>query len=142
MMVIDYDQVQLKDFMGYEIWKIWDITSSGKKVNVQYEVADENEKRKEDQKKAADAMRKLGLLTATSVYQEKEKDWALHAGVATAIYLGGPGAVFWMWVTAILGGALHLSNRRSLRFTRREILTALLTEDLRIISTQRCTAAF
>ncbi len=24
-------------------------------------------------------------------------------GVATAIYLGGPGAVFWMWVTAVLG---------------------------------------
>lgn len=43
MMVIDYDQVQLKDFMGYEIWKIWDITSSGKKVNVQYEVADEED---------------------------------------------------------------------------------------------------
>ncbi len=26
-------------------------------------------------------------------------------GVATAICVGGPGAVFWMWVTAILGGA-------------------------------------
>ncbi|HZG71758.1 MAG TPA: alanine/glycine:cation symporter family protein [Chondromyces sp.] len=27
------------------------------------------------------------------------------AGVATAIAFGGPGAVFWMWVAAILGGA-------------------------------------
>jgi alanine or glycine:cation symporter, AGCS family len=27
------------------------------------------------------------------------------AGVATAIALGGPGAVFWMWIMAILGGA-------------------------------------
>lgn len=27
------------------------------------------------------------------------------AGVATAIYLGGPGAVFWMWITAIFGMA-------------------------------------
>jgi AGCS family alanine or glycine:cation symporter len=27
------------------------------------------------------------------------------AGVATAIYLGGPGAVFWMWVMALLGSA-------------------------------------
>ena len=27
------------------------------------------------------------------------------AGVATAIFLGGPGAVFWMWVTAIFGTA-------------------------------------
>mgnify|MGYP003549692029 FL=1 len=28
------------------------------------------------------------------------------AGVATAISLGGPGAVFWMWVLALLGSAL------------------------------------
>lgn len=27
------------------------------------------------------------------------------AGVATAIALGGPGAVFWMWVIALIGGA-------------------------------------
>jgi len=27
------------------------------------------------------------------------------AGVATAIFLGGPGAVFWMWITAIFGMA-------------------------------------
>lgn len=27
------------------------------------------------------------------------------AGVATAITVGGPGAVFWMWVVALLGGA-------------------------------------
>ncbi len=27
------------------------------------------------------------------------------AGIATAIAAGGPGAVFWMWVTAIVGGA-------------------------------------
>ena len=27
------------------------------------------------------------------------------AGVATAIFLGGPGAIFWMWVTAIFGMA-------------------------------------
>ncbi|MCG8478550.1 MAG: alanine:cation symporter family protein [Spirochaetales bacterium] len=32
------------------------------------------------------------------------------AGVATAIALGGPGAVFWMWVTAILGGATKFSE--------------------------------
>ncbi|MGL5254752.1 MAG: alanine/glycine:cation symporter family protein [Brevinema sp.] len=28
------------------------------------------------------------------------------AGVAFAILVGGPGAVFWMWMTALLGGAL------------------------------------
>ena len=27
------------------------------------------------------------------------------AGVATAISLGGPGAIFWMWITALLGMA-------------------------------------
>ena len=56
----------------------------------QYEVAEENKKRREDQRKAAEAMRTLGMATATSVYQEKENDWALHAGMATAI--GGLGA--------------------------------------------------
>lgn len=28
------------------------------------------------------------------------------AGVALAIMIGGPGAVFWMWITALLGGSL------------------------------------
>jgi AGCS family alanine or glycine:cation symporter len=32
------------------------------------------------------------------------------AGVATAIALGGPGAVFWMWITAVLGGATKFSE--------------------------------
>ncbi len=32
------------------------------------------------------------------------------AGVATAIFLGGPGAVFWMWVTAFLGMATKYSE--------------------------------
>lgn len=29
------------------------------------------------------------------------------AGVATAIVLGGPGAMFWMWITALVGMAMH-----------------------------------
>ncbi|MFP4503010.1 MAG: alanine/glycine:cation symporter family protein [Candidatus Hydrogenedentota bacterium] len=32
------------------------------------------------------------------------------AGVATAIALGGPGAVFWMWVTAIVGMATKFTS--------------------------------
>ncbi|MFH1452935.1 MAG: sodium:alanine symporter family protein [Armatimonadota bacterium] len=32
------------------------------------------------------------------------------AGVATAIHLGGPGALFWMWVTAFFGMALKYSE--------------------------------
>ena len=32
------------------------------------------------------------------------------AGVATAIYLGGPGALFWMWVIALMGMATKYSE--------------------------------
>ncbi|MBD3225686.1 MAG: amino acid carrier protein [Caldithrix sp.] len=32
------------------------------------------------------------------------------AGVATAIYYGGPGALFWMWLTAIFGMALKYAE--------------------------------
>jgi len=32
------------------------------------------------------------------------------AGVATAIFLGGPGAVFWMWMTALFGMATKYSE--------------------------------
>jgi len=40
-------------------------------------------------------------------------------GVATAIHYGGPGAVFWMWVTAVFGMALKFTEcTLSLRFRR------------------------
>jgi AGCS family alanine or glycine:cation symporter len=32
------------------------------------------------------------------------------AGVATAITLGGPGALFWMWITALFGMALAFAE--------------------------------
>jgi alanine or glycine:cation symporter, AGCS family len=32
------------------------------------------------------------------------------AGVATAIFIGGPGAVFWMWMTALLGMATKFAE--------------------------------
>ena len=39
------------------------------------------------------------------------------AGVATAITLGGPGAIFWMWVTALFGMALAFAEGSlSIRF--------------------------
>ena len=34
------------------------------------------------------------------------------AGVASAIAIGGPGAVFWMWVIALLGSATASSSQR------------------------------
>ena len=32
------------------------------------------------------------------------------AGVATAIFIGGPGAIFWMWITALVGMATKYSE--------------------------------
>jgi len=32
------------------------------------------------------------------------------AGVATAIHYGGPGALFWMWVTGVFGTSLKFAN--------------------------------
>ncbi|MDV7339320.1 sodium:alanine symporter family protein [Terasakiella sp. A23] len=32
------------------------------------------------------------------------------AGVATAVFLGGPGALFWMWITALVGMATKFSE--------------------------------
>lgn len=31
-------------------------------------------------------------------------------GIATALYMGGPGAIFWMWVTALIGMATSFSE--------------------------------
>ena len=55
------------------------------------------------------------------------------AGISTAICLGGSGAVFWMWLTAILGSASALSKVRLLKFTNTKQRTEVLTEDLHII---------
>jgi alanine or glycine:cation symporter, AGCS family len=32
------------------------------------------------------------------------------AGVATALHLGGPGALFWMWVSAVIGMSLRMAS--------------------------------
>lgn len=42
------------------------------------------------------------------------------AGVATAIYLGGPGAVVWMWITALVGMAVKYAEA-VLAVTYREV---------------------
>ncbi|MGF1548935.1 MAG: alanine/glycine:cation symporter family protein [Sphingomonadaceae bacterium] len=44
------------------------------------------------------------------------------AGVATAIALGGPGAIFWMWVTALIGMALAFAEGAlAIRYRERTI---------------------
>jgi alanine or glycine:cation symporter, AGCS family len=45
------------------------------------------------------------------------------AGVATAIALGGPGAIFWMWITALIGMALAFAEG-ALAIRYREITPA------------------
>lgn len=42
-------------------------------------------------------------------------------GVATAIHFGGPGAVFWMWVTAFLGAAVAIAESSLAQIWKREI---------------------
>lgn len=43
------------------------------------------------------------------------------AGVATAIHFGGPGAVFWMWVTAIVGSAIAVVESSLAQVYKEEI---------------------
>ncbi|WP_462417929.1 alanine/glycine:cation symporter family protein [Kytococcus sp. Marseille-QA3725] len=43
------------------------------------------------------------------------------AGVATAIHFGGPGAVFWMWVTAFLGATVAIAESSLAQVWKREV---------------------
>lgn len=58
--------------------------------------------RKSDQKGSGEISPFAALSTALS----GQVGTGNLAGVATAITLGGPGAIFWMWVTALIGMAL------------------------------------
>lgn len=48
---------------------------------------------------------KIGSFKAFSVALASRVGTGNLAGVASAIFVGGPGAVFWMWVMALLGSA-------------------------------------
>ena len=47
--------------------------------------------------------RKIGSFQAFAVSLSSRVGTGNLAGVASAIFVGGPGAVFWMWVSALLG---------------------------------------
>lgn len=49
--------------------------------------------------------RKMGSFKAFSVSLASRVGTGNLAGVASAIFVGGPGAVFWMWVMALFGAA-------------------------------------
>ena len=50
-------------------------------------------------------LRKIGSFQAFAVSLSSRVGTGNLAGVASAIFVGGPGAVFWMWVMALLGAA-------------------------------------
>mgnify|MGYP002237859469 CR=1 FL=1 len=62
-------------------------------------------------------------------------------GVSTAICLGGPGAVFWMWLLAIIGGATASSKVRWPRFTSAAIPWATATAARPITLKRPCITA-
>ena len=57
--------------------------------------------------------RNISPFRAFSISAASRVGTANIAGVALAISLGGPGAMFWMWLTAIVGGATASPNRLS-----------------------------
>ncbi len=61
--------------------------------------ATEKDKKEPKGKKKVSSFQALMISTASRVGTGN------IAGIATAIAAGGPGAVFWMWVTALIGGA-------------------------------------
>lgn len=54
---------------------------------------------------AADELKRIGSFQAFAVSLSSRVGTGNLAGVASAIFVGGPGAVFWMWVMAFLGAA-------------------------------------
>jgi len=63
-------------------------------------------KRKEDDQEAGDISHFQALMTALAATVGTGN----IAGVATAVAAGGPGALFWMWVTGLFGMATKYSE--------------------------------
>lgn len=51
------------------------------------------------------SIRKIGSFQAFAVSLSSRVGTGNLAGVASAIFVGGPGAIFWMWIMALLGSA-------------------------------------
>lgn len=66
------------------------------------------EKTKPDNKKGNNVKtgkKKVNSFEAFAISLSSRVGTGNLAGVASAIFVGGPGAVFWMWIMALLGGA-------------------------------------
>ena len=57
------------------------------------------------EKKHVDGEKSISSFQALMVSTASRVGTGNIAGVATAIALGGPGAVFWMWLTALIGSS-------------------------------------
>lgn len=55
--------------------------------------------------KSADGKKKVSSFQALMISTASRVGTGNIAGIATAIATGGPGAVFWMWLMAVIGGA-------------------------------------
>lgn len=64
-----------------------------------------NRKRQERREECRDELSRIGSFQAFAVSLSSRVGTGNLAGVASAIFVGGPGAVFWMWVMALLGSA-------------------------------------
>ena len=63
------------------------------------------------EKKHVDGEKSISSFQALMVSTASRVGTGNIAGVATAIALGGPGAVFWMWLMAIVGACLLYTSR-------------------------------
>ena len=62
------------------------------------------------------------------------------AGVATAIALGGPGALFWMWMTALFGWRPSMRKRSALCSSESGMIEVIIVGVRCIISATACIA--
>ena len=64
-----------------------------------------NKVEKENLSTEDERLKKIGSFQAFAVSLSSRVGTGNLAGVASAIFVGGPGAVFWMWVMALFGAA-------------------------------------
>ena len=67
-------------------------------------------KRKEDKKEAGKKKHVLSQFQALTTALASTIGTGNIAGVSTAIVVGGPGSIFWMWVCALFGMATHFAE--------------------------------
>lgn len=64
-----------------------------------------NIKHKQDRTEADDKGKQIGSFQAFAISLSSRVGTGNLAGVASAIFIGGPGAVFWMWLMALIGSS-------------------------------------